>query len=170
MNRLLKRGLVALIVALFLLPTAAAGGQGARGAKADLVDIEDEVMCIVCSRPLSTSGGDAAEDQRAVIQGLIDEGLTKQQVKDRLVAEYGEQVLVDDQSPIAAAAPIIAAVVGATSIWLLLRRRRVGADGELDEATAQAIPTDVDPGDPFAIQPTSPEDNARIDAELADRG
>lgn len=168
-RRTAVRWLVALVLVFLVLPTAEAMSQ----AKVDLVDIEDEVMCVVCQRPLSTSGGTAADDQRDVIQGFIDEGLTKQQVKDRLVVEYGKAVLVNDKSPVAAAAPIVAAIVGAGSIVLLLRRRRSGLSrGEPDEdrAAAELIPTDAEQGDPLAPSPTSAADDARIDAELAERG
>jgi cytochrome c-type biogenesis protein CcmH/NrfF len=169
--------LLALLLSLTVLPAGVASAQaGDRGARPNLVDLEDEVMCIVCERPLSTSAGDAADDQRSVIQGFIDEGLTKQQVKDRLVAEYGEKVLVEGSSPIAAAAPILAALVGGASIWLLIRRRRSasirrsdpsvsgdgrpGGDGPAPSPASVEAPT---------LQEPSAEDDARIDAELSER-
>lgn len=168
-RRLAKRGLVALILAFLLIPTAVAGAQSDRGSRADLVDIEDEVMCIVCKRPLSTSGGDAAEEQRSVIQGFIDDGLTKQQIKDRLVSEYGQKVLVDGTSPVAAAAPVVAALIGAASIWLLLRRRLAGSVRRDDEH-GPASDDDRSSGGTPAAPAASADDDARIDAELAERG
>lgn len=155
------RALVTLFAMLALLP---AGGAMAQ-AKADLIDLEDEVMCVVCGRPLSTSGGVAADDQRDVIQGFIDQGLDKTQVKDRLVAEYGEDVLVKDRSPVAAAAPVLAALIGAGSIVLLLRRRRAGAVDH-EHATERASGAS---GEPLPAPSASREDDARIDAELAER-
>lgn len=166
-SRRLRRWLVALVLVGAVLPVSQAQ------ANVDLVDLEDEVMCVVCERPLSTSAGAAAEDQRAVMQRMIDEGLSKDEIKDRLVDEYGERVLVDDGSPIAAAAPIVAAVVGGGSIVLLLRRRRrVNRDdqqGAEERADAPASPADLT-STPDDATPLSAADEARIDAELAERG
>jgi cytochrome c-type biogenesis protein CcmH/NrfF len=143
---------------------------GALAARADLTDLEDEVMCVQCKRPLSTSSGRAADDQRQLMQQWIDGGLTKPQVKARLVAEYGDRVLVDDRSTIAAAAPWLTALVGATSIGVLLRRRRT-TDGP------PVVPrTDRDDGQRGASEPPLPSvrtlsdaEAARLDAELAAR-
>lgn len=165
-SRRLRRWLVALVLVGAVLPVSQAQ------AGVDLVDLEDEVMCVVCERPLSTSAGPAAEDQRAVMQQLIDQGLTKDEIKDRLIDEYGERVLVDDGSPVAAAAPFVAVVVGAGSIVLLLRRRRSAGD---DAADAEQD-GDEEPGGGAGKRPAadatpavSAADDARIDAELAER-
>lgn len=172
----LRRLLFAVMLVGALLPASQAR------ANVDLVDLEDEVMCVVCERPLSTSGGEAADEQRAVIQRLIDEGLTKPQIKARLVDEYGERVLVQDDSPLTIAAPVLAAAVGAGSIVVLLRRRRRDAPSDVDphEETPGVDPLDdADAADPHAA-PTangaaaaaapaiSAADDARIDAELAE--
>lgn len=153
--QLLRRVLL-LGVLLLTVPSAAA----AQSTRTDLSDIEDEVMCVQCQRPLVTSAGRAAEDQRKLMQEWIDEGLTKDEVKARLVDEYGERVLVDDRSGIAAAAPWLAAAVGVLSIGSLLRRRRQRADAT-DPSPASVAP---------ATGPVTPADDARIDAELEDRG
>ncbi len=125
-----------------------------------MADIEDEVMCVQCGRPLATSSGSAADQERSLIQGWIDEGLTKAQIKDRLVAEYGERALVNDRSPIAASAPWLAALAGIASITLLLRHRRQRdpADGDRADGTGAAAPAPA----------VSAADDARIDAELAE--
>ncbi|MEH3052816.1 MAG: cytochrome c-type biogenesis protein CcmH [Patulibacter minatonensis] len=159
LRRLLAALLLALSVGTALAPAAL--------ANVDPADLEDEVMCVVCGRPLSTSSGRAADDQRQVIQGFIDEGLSKDQIKARLVDEYGERVLVDDRSGIAAAAPWIAAIVGLTSIGLLLRSRR-----QRGESPAPAPANAATPDAPAAaaVPVVSADDDARIDAELAERG
>lgn len=162
-----RRTFLALLAAGTLLPASQAS------ANVDLADLEDEVMCVVCKRTLATSGGDAADDQREVMQGMIDRGLSKAEIKDELVREYGDQVLVDDGNPIAAAAPVLAALVGAGSIALLLRRRRSdrAPSGELEATSGAAPPTPGErPGTSPAPAPLSAADDARIDAELAERG
>jgi cytochrome c-type biogenesis protein CcmH len=62
--------------------------------KTTLGDIEDEVMCPVCGTPLGlASESPQAQDERAFIQDLIAKCRSKDQVKQALVAEYGERVL-----------------------------------------------------------------------------
>lgn len=134
-------------------------------ARVNEADLEDEVMCVQCGRPLSTSSGSAADQERALIQGWIEQGLTKAQIKQRLVAEYGERALVNDTSPVAAAAPWIAAIVGAISIGLLLQRRR-----QRDESPAKVGDSANGNGAAPRAPQISAADEARIDAELAERG
>lgn len=81
--------LAALAVALLL--SAPAGAPAA--AKADLVDIEDEVMCVTCKIPLNVAEGPQPDRQREFIRGLVAEGKTKEQIKAALVTEYGTNVL-----------------------------------------------------------------------------
>ncbi|MBJ7471815.1 MAG: cytochrome c-type biogenesis protein CcmH [Solirubrobacteraceae bacterium] len=162
-SRAVRRWLIAVVIVGTVLPVSQAR------ANVDLVDVEDEVMCVVCERPLSTSAGSAAEDQRAVIQRMIDDGLSKDEIKDELVAEYGERVLVDDGNPVAAAAPVIVAVIGAGSIALLLRRRRREAPaGTSARSEPEATDLGATPDDTSTPQ-VSAADDARIDAELAER-
>ena len=59
-----------------------------------LPDIEDEVMCIVCGVPLElATEAPQANQERDFIRELIAQGLTKDEIKDRLVAEFGSEVL-----------------------------------------------------------------------------
>ena len=67
---------------------------GAPEPRTNLSDIEDEVICLVCGTTLElTDNAPQAEQLRDQIRGLIDQGLTKDEIKDELVAEYGESVL-----------------------------------------------------------------------------
>jgi cytochrome c-type biogenesis protein CcmH/NrfF len=78
-------------LALLLLPAAAAAQDC---PKTSLGDIEDEVMCPVCGTPLGlASEAPQAQDQRAYIQELVDQCKSKDQVKQALVAEFGDNVL-----------------------------------------------------------------------------
>ncbi|MBI5105190.1 MAG: cytochrome c-type biogenesis protein CcmH [Solirubrobacterales bacterium] len=61
--------------------------------RTNLTDVEDEVMCITCNVPLNVAESVQADRQRALIRDYIDQGLTKQQIKDRLVEQYGRNVL-----------------------------------------------------------------------------
>ena len=62
--------------------------------KTTLGDVEDEVMCPVCGTPLGLAQeAPQAERQRALIARLVDDCQSKEQVKARLVAEFGDEVL-----------------------------------------------------------------------------
>ena len=135
-------------------------------ANVDPTDLEDEVVCIQCQRALSTSAGSAADDQRAFIQRLAEQGLTKDEIKDRLVEEYGERVLVDDASPIAAAAPWVAGIGGLAAVAFVLTRR-ARRDGEPADGSTDLTPDAERTRDDASTPAPSPADDARIDAELA---
>jgi cytochrome c-type biogenesis protein CcmH/NrfF len=62
--------------------------------KTSLADIEDEVMCPVCGTPLGlASEAPQAQRERAYIERLIAQCKSKDEVKQALVAEFGESVL-----------------------------------------------------------------------------
>jgi cytochrome c-type biogenesis protein CcmH/NrfF len=76
---------------LLALPAVAAAQDCPRTS---LGDIEDEVMCPVCGTPLGlASEAPQAERERAFIQRLVDDCKSKDEVKQALVAEFGERVL-----------------------------------------------------------------------------
>jgi cytochrome c-type biogenesis protein CcmH/NrfF len=58
-----------------------------------LAEIEPEVMCLVCKTTLDQSDSAFANQERTLIRTLIARGYTKSQIKKRLVAEYGPEIL-----------------------------------------------------------------------------
>jgi cytochrome c-type biogenesis protein CcmH len=82
--------LVALVfaAALFAVPVARASEQHPTQA-----ELEGEVMCPVCGTTLDQSNSPAAEQIKRVIARGVVSGETKSEIKDRLVAEYGEAIL-----------------------------------------------------------------------------
>ncbi|MDX6706728.1 MAG: cytochrome c-type biosis protein CcmH [Solirubrobacteraceae bacterium] len=133
----MRRAAVLAILALALL-TAPATALAA--AKADLVDIEDEVMCVTCKIPLNVAEGRQPDRQREFIRGLIAQGKTKQQIKAALVTEYGPNVLaLPDQHGFgitAYAIPLALLALLATGLAVLIAlwRRRGPAAIEADDA------------------------------------
>jgi cytochrome c-type biogenesis protein CcmH len=81
---------VALVFALALLavPVAAASEQ-----RPTLTELEGEVMCPVCGTTLDQSNAPAAEQIKRVILQRIAAGDSKSEIKDLLVAEYGDAIL-----------------------------------------------------------------------------
>ena len=152
----MTRLLAALALALTL---AAAPAVASDHAKAELYDVEDEVMCVSCNVPLFIAESPQADRQRALIRSYIDEGLTKDQIKTRLVAEYGEDVLAmpeDDGTGLAAKLVPIAAVVALVAglAFLLPRWRRrtpsapqaatAGGPAAASEAELQRLDEDLE--------------------------
>ncbi|MEA2143676.1 MAG: cytochrome c-type biosis protein CcmH [Solirubrobacteraceae bacterium] len=161
MRRTLALGLAALLLLLPAAPALAAT------PKVDLVDVEDEVMCVDCGIPLNTAEGAQPDSQRALIRDLIAQGLTKEQIKQRLVAEYGEDVLaLPETSGVGITAYAIPLVLGglvALALALVVPRwRRRPAAGMAGGGTA-------DPPDAGANATSilSDADAARLDADLA---
>lgn len=120
----LRHALVpALLAALLLCAQAVAAAP-----RADLVDVEDEVMCVTCRVPLNIAEGAQPDSQRALIRDLIAQGRTKEQIKRALVAEYGPEVLAlprDDGFGITAyAVPLLVGVLLVGGLALLVPRWR----------------------------------------------
>jgi cytochrome c-type biogenesis protein CcmH/NrfF len=149
------RALLTALVLLALLAPAA----GAAEPRTTLPDVEDEVMCLECGTALNVSNSDVADQERDFIAGLIAEGLTKDQVKERLVAEYGPRVLAEPQDDgfelTAWVVPLVAGVGAIALVGLVARRWR--RRGRADGAGAAGA------GEPRM----DPDDAERLDAELA---
>jgi cytochrome c-type biogenesis protein CcmH len=137
---------------------ALAAPAGAAEPKTSLPAIEEQVMCVVCKTPLSVANGPQAEAQRAEIRRLIAQGKDEQQIKDALVAEYGERVLaLPEEEGFNLAVylvPVAALALALALLALLLPRWRRGA-------RARA-------GLPAVLGPEpSAEDARRLDEDLA---
>lgn len=63
------------------------------GDRPSLADLEGEVMCPVCNTTLDQSSSPAARQIEAFIKVRIAAGDSKNEIKDKLVAEYGPQIL-----------------------------------------------------------------------------
>jgi cytochrome c-type biogenesis protein CcmH len=146
---------VALLAALAVALPGAALAQ-APEPQTSLPDIEDEVMCTICGVPLEHAiDAPQAQQERQFIRELIAQGLTKDEIKDRLVAEYGEEVLAipgDEGFDLAAwLVPGAALIAAAVAIFVGLRRWR-GAGGSAESGAPEAV---------------SGDDARRLDEDLA---
>ncbi|MGI8461178.1 MAG: cytochrome c-type biogenesis protein [Solirubrobacterales bacterium] len=116
--------------------SAAPPASGSAELQTDLADLEDEIMCPICGTALGLSESPQADRERAYIRELIAEGRTKDEIKDALVAEYGDEVLAvpgTDGFDLAAwVVPGVALLLAAVAIFVGLRRWRgvkEGGDG-----------------------------------------
>ncbi len=145
--------LVVTAIAL-LLAMAGPASAASQQPKASLPDIEDEVMCPICGTLLELSESPQADRERVFIRRLIATGKSKQQIKDALVAQYGEEVLATPQGSgfdlSAYLVPILAVIVAAIALIFGVRRWRRSERGKTPEPP-----------------PPSGADAERLDSDLA---
>ncbi len=84
----MKRIALVCVAALLAVPVAHASERHPSQA-----ELEGEVMCPVCGTTLDQSSSPAAQQIKRVIARGIAAGDTKSEIKDRLVADYGESIL-----------------------------------------------------------------------------
>jgi cytochrome c-type biogenesis protein CcmH len=146
-------------IAAALLAALALAAPAAAEPSASLPDIEDEVMCPICGTLLQLSDAPQAERERAFIRARIDQGQSKEQIKDALVDEYGENVLATPDSSgfdlTAWLVPALVIPVAGLLTWLGLRRRKSDPVRDIEPATELA------PGDARKLN----EDLARWDRQ-----
>ncbi len=149
----------ALIAAALLAATPGAASAGDRAPRANLPDVEDEVMCPVCGTALNLSASPQADRERVFIRREIAAGKTKDQIKDDLVAQYGTQVLAEPPKSgfdlTAWLVPGAAIVLAAIAIAIGLRQWRRAGDRGGGPPSGRGAP------------PLDPSDAERLDADLA---
>jgi cytochrome c-type biogenesis protein CcmH/NrfF len=142
-----------LLSVVFVLFSA---GPTVAAPQASLADLEDEVMCPICGTLLELANSPQAERQRAFIGRLVNEGKSKEEIEDALVAEYGREVLATPEGSgfdlSAYLVPIVAFVVAILALALGLRRWRRAGRHDADRTP---------PDGPAAA------DAERLDADLA---
>ena len=108
------------LVAFATVTLLAPAGALAQAPKADLVDVEDEVMCVTCKVPLNIAEGAQPDSQRELIRDLIAQGKTKPEIKTELVAQYGPDVLsLPDEEGFGITAYAIPLILGALMVAAL---------------------------------------------------
>ena len=145
-------------VAIALLGIGALSAEAAT-PQTSVSEISSEVMCPVCVTLLELAESPQAQRERVFINRLIDEGKSEAEIKDALVAEYGDEVLALPRGSgfdlSAYLVPVIAFVIAvvALAIGVLRWRRAGGPPGGEGPASAAAGP--------------SASDSERLDADLA---
>ena len=143
------------VTAVMLLSLALVQTAVASESQPTLAEIESEVVCPTCHTTLDQSSSAVADRMRTFIRARIAAGDTKSEIKRKLVADFGEQVLASPPKRgfnllAWVLPPVLVVAAGAVLAVLAVRwsRRR----------------------DPSASDDTVPSDPAldrRIDDELA---
>ncbi|MEI2384671.1 cytochrome c-type biogenesis protein [Breoghania sp. JC706] len=155
------RRLCLAVLAAFLLCGAGAGGVSLIAAtpafavqpdemlkdpklEARAREISEGLRCMVCqNESIDESNADLARDLRLLVRERLKAGDTDDEVRDYLVARYGEFVLLkprfETKTFILWFAPLIALVLGALVMFVSYRRRKQNAGNApgatpLDEA------------------------------------
>jgi cytochrome c-type biogenesis protein CcmH/NrfF len=154
----LRRSATALIVlaalTALLLPSAASAVSGLR---TELNEIEGEVMCPVCGTLLELAESPQATREKAFIEKLVKEGQSKDEIKEALVAQYGDAVLAEPKgsgfSLSAYLVPIIAFIVAVVLLAFAVWKWRK-ASGKSEDRHPE-------------VEGPSDEDRRRLDDDLA---
>jgi cytochrome c-type biogenesis protein CcmH len=152
MKRLISKSLTTLLLALIcivpLQAKEAAPLSDEPQVEARLVAIADELRCLVCqNESLASSHAELAEALRNEVRKLIREGKSDAEIKQFLVARYGDFVLY--QPPLKTSTlllwfgPALLFVLGLAGLLFSLRRRNtlLGDDtlSSADNARADAL-------------------------------
>jgi cytochrome c-type biogenesis protein CcmH len=150
-----------LLAVIALLTLLAAGCGGEDDATPTLAELETELICPTCHTTLELSNSPVAERMRVFIRERIAAGDTESEIKDALVADFGEGVLAAPPKqgfnllawvlPLAAGALAVAALAVALRRWSRARREEVAETSP----SANGRP------------PLDPELERRVDEELA---
>jgi cytochrome c-type biogenesis protein CcmH len=145
-------GLVAAVaVALIVSLTSPAPAQAQDPPSA--ADLEAELVCPVCETTLDQSDAPVAQRMKSFIRERIAAGDTEDEIKDALVAEFGDGVLATPSKSgfglLAWLVPLAAVLAGAIAVVLLVR-----------SWSGRSPPSPPAP-------PVDPELDRRVDEELA---
>ncbi len=144
----MRRWVIVLVAARALVAPAAASEQ-----HPTLHELESEVICPTCKSTLDQSASPIADRMRAFISARIAAGDSKQEIKDALVAEFGQAVLAappkEGFNLLAWLLPLALLAGGAIAVALMARRWR------LSDKLSQS-----------RVAPLEPEAERRLDDEL----
>jgi cytochrome c-type biogenesis protein CcmH len=155
MRRCLAAALVGLLLAVLVLPPAAAANT-----RASFTQIEDEVMCVVCHEPLAVAQSPEAFQERDYIRGLIVQGKSRREIENDLVQQYGPAVLAKPPAHgfnlLVYVLPPVAVVLGVVALAITLPRWR----RRTRQASAAAAAASPQPA-------MSAQDTRRLNDDLA---
>jgi cytochrome c-type biogenesis protein CcmH/NrfF len=154
----MRRALLVVIAALALAAPAQASEQ-----QPTLAELEGEVYCPTCKTLLAVSNAPIAERMREFIRERIAAGDTKSEIKEALVANFGEGVLAappkEGFNLLAWVLPFLGLAVAGVAVGVLVWRWT--RPGREEQAPAE--------GDPALREhhPLDPDLERRLDQELA---
>ena len=151
----MKARRVLLLVVLLTVSAVSATAPSAANASSErptLQQLEKEVMCPTCNSTLELSHAPIADRIRAFIVERIDAGDSSGEIKDKLVAQFGERILAAPPKSgfnlVAWIFPFVGIVVAALIVLVVLRRwrraRGLAATGDEDAEIEAALERRID--------------------------
>ena len=141
------RGAILLVVAWFA-SLALAQTPAGPDLDARLKRLENELRCLVCqNQTLAESNAPLAEDLRKEVRALAVSGKSDAEIKQYLVARYGDFVLY--QPPLQSNTWLLwigpfALLVGGAAIWYaIVRRRKRGGDDDDEPPSSGTSPDEA---------------------------
>ncbi len=157
----MRRAAFAIALALCLSMAMPAAGSAVQQPvpQTTVNEIEGEVMCPVCGTLLELADSPQARREKVFVAKLVASGKSKSEVKDALVAQYGEEVLATPEASgfdlSAYLVPILAILIAAVALaYSVLRWRR---NSEQDGAPGGGRPAQAPHG----------EEAERLEADLS---
>lgn len=140
MKRLIALLLAALVVGGAALANEAAPLAQDPAVEKRMLSISEEMRCLVCqNESLAASRADLAVDLRRELRELIRQGKTDAQIRDYMVARYGDFVLyrprVSPKTYLLWGGPFVLMVAGVVILLVYMRRRNraLAAEEQLTE-------------------------------------
>ena len=135
----MKSPLLSFVTALVMSIAAPSWAATDPALDARLKKLEEELRCLVCqNQSLADSNAPLAEDLRREVRALAAQGKDDEQIKEYLVARYGDFVLYDP--PVKRITwllwfgPFALLALGAVIWFAITRRRRKHANDDDDDA------------------------------------
>ncbi len=159
----MRRVLAGLVVLALALPGAASASE----QRPTLAELERELVCPTCQTTLELSDAPIADRMRAFIRERIAAGDTKSEIKEKLVAQFGEGVLAappkEGFNLLAWALPLAGGLAAACVLGVAVRRWTRARDADGDGAVVAASANGRGALDPD-LERRLDEELARFDA------
>ena len=120
-------------VLIFIFPGTAFVFCADNGADEAMIrDIEDHLIAPCCwTQPISQHESSVAEQMRQEVRSMVSAGMSRREIMDHFVAQYGERILATPRpegfNRLVYILPWVALVVGAWLLFVLLKRLRAPA-------------------------------------------
>ena len=132
-----------------VLGTAIAATPADPALEGRLKKLDEELRCLVCqNQSLADSNAPLAQDLRREVRSLADAGKSDAEIKEFLVARYGDFVLY--KPPVKATTwllwfgPFLLLAGGAAAWWTISRRRGRRPDTHVETVDAAAVTAGVE--------------------------
>jgi cytochrome c-type biogenesis protein CcmH len=153
---------LALAAAAVVLALVGAGAATAAETPPTPSDVEDEVLCPTCETTLDQSNSPVARRMKTFIRARIAAGDSKDEIKAKLVEDFGEQILASPPREgfnlLAWWLPLAGLVAGAVAVAALAWRW---------SRSREPVPEGVGEPEPPAAPELDPALERRLDDELA---